>query len=251
MTSGLTQGQSQGVGEAKVDLAAVLRAADSYGLNEGIDNHFSLAVSGTMDLFLINRYGPRWSEMRASDILTVDLEGNVVDGEGEWEMSAFMIHRGVHVSRPSARCVLHTHMPYATAIAMTHDGLDTRASQNAMYFHGHVGRAAYGGHADEPEKGNRIGAALDDATTVVFLDNHGVLVVGSGVADAWHKLYLLERACRVQVLAQSTGQELIRVEDSVAAHAAKQWELEAEGHAGQLFDAVRRELDRSNPGYEL
>ena len=228
-----------------------MRAADSHGLNEGIDNHFSLAVPGKMDLFFINRYGPRWSEIGASDILTVDLDGNVVHGTGKWEKTAFMIHRGVHVSRPSARCVFHTHMPYATAISMTRDGLDTRGSQNAMYFHGHLGRLAYAGHAVGAEEGHRLGAGFDEATTVVFLENHGVLVVGSGVADAWHKLYFLERACRMQILAQSSGQELIRVGDSVAAQTAEQWEREAAQNAGQLFDAVRRELDRSNPGYEL
>jgi ribulose-5-phosphate 4-epimerase/fuculose-1-phosphate aldolase len=134
---------------------------------------------------------------------------------------------------------------------MTAGGLVTTASQNAMYFHGHVTRLAYGGLADAAEEGVRIGEALEDATTVVFLDNHGVLVVGSSVADAWHKLYFLERACKTQILAQSTGQELIQADLSIASHTARQWELEADRNAGLLFAAVRRDLDRENPGYEL
>lgn len=251
MTTAIAGNHRQRVTDAKVELAAALRAADSYGLNEGIDNHFSAAVPGTSELFLINRFGPRWSEMRASDILTVDLDGNVIEGEGEWETTAFMIHRGVHLSRPSAQCVFHTHMPFATAISMTVGGLDTTASQNAMYFHGHVRRVPYGGHADGAEEGVRMGEALDDATTVVFLDSHGVLVVGNSVADAWHKLYFLERACQTQILAQSSGQQLIQVEDGVAAHTAGQWAREAQRHADRLFDAVRRDLDRENPGYQL
>ena len=113
--------------QAKIDLAAALRAAALYGFNEGIDNHFSCAVPGRDDLFLLNRYGPHWSELCASDILTVDCDGNVVDGDGEWEMTAFMIHRGAHRARPDARCVLHTHMPYATALSSTEDGFDTDA----------------------------------------------------------------------------------------------------------------------------
>jgi ribulose-5-phosphate 4-epimerase/fuculose-1-phosphate aldolase len=250
MCSVVTHSERQTVAEAKVDLAAALRAADAYGLNEGIDNHFSLGVPGRDDLFLINRYGPHWAELCASDMLTVDLDGNIVEGAGEWEPTAFMIHRAVHLSRPDARCVFHTHMPHATALAMTVEGLDTRASQNGMYFHGHVSRLTYGGHADGAEEGMRIAEAVDNTTTVVLMDNHGVLVVGSDVADAWHKLYFLERASRTQLLAQASGQTLARVDEEVAAHTAAQWEREAR-NAGRLFEAVRRELDRKNPGYEL
>ncbi len=178
---------------ARVDLAVLLRAAAAHGFNEGIDNHFSLALPGRDDLFLLNRYGPHWSEMRASDILLIDYDGNVVDGEGDWEITAFMIHRGVHRARPDARCVLHTHMPYATALSMTADGLDTRLGQNAMYFHGKLGRAVYGGLADAAEEGDRLGASVAGGGTVIMLHNHGVIVVGSDAADAWHRLYFLER----------------------------------------------------------
>jgi ribulose-5-phosphate 4-epimerase/fuculose-1-phosphate aldolase len=246
----VTATDQQPIRESKVDLAAALRAAALYGLNEGIDNHFSLAVPGRDDRFLINRYGPPWAEMRASDLLTVDHDGTVLDGDGEWELTAFMIHRGVHLSRSTARCVFHTHMPYATALSMTAGGLDTTASQNAMYFHGHLRRVSYGGHADGAAEGVRIAEAIDEITTAVILEGHGVLVVGIDVPDAWHKLYFLERACRTQVLAQSTGQPLIRVPDTVATHTAAQWEKEAR-NAGRLFGAVRRDLDARNPGYDL
>jgi ribulose-5-phosphate 4-epimerase/fuculose-1-phosphate aldolase len=139
-------------------------------------------------------------------------------------------------------------MPYATALAMTEGGLDTRASQNAMYFHGRIGRLAYGGLAEAVEEGERIARALTDGITVLLMDNHGVLVVGDSVADAWHQLYFLERACQVQVLAQSTGSPLLRVPAATAEHTAAQYR----GFGGQaeLFAAVRRELDRVNPGYD-
>jgi L-ribulose-5-phosphate 4-epimerase len=241
---------SEVVAEAKVELAAAFRAAAIHGFNEGIDNHFSLSVPESSDLFVINRYGPHWSEMRRSDLLTFDLQGSVIDGDGECELTAFMIHRAVHRARPTAGCVFHTHTPYATAVSTTPSGLETRMSQNSMYFHGHVSRVAYGGHADGDDEGTRIGEAIGDQTTVVMLEGHGSLVIGTDVADAWHKLYFLERACQVQVFAQSTGQELIRVPEEVAAHTAAQWEVEAQ-HASTLFEAVRRDLDRRNPGYEL
>ncbi len=243
-----TSAPAEVIRQAKVDLAAAFRAAALFGYNEGIDNHFSLAVPGRSDQFLLNRYGPHWSELRASDILTIDLDGNVVDGEGEWEMSAFMIHRGVHQARASARAVFHTHMPWATALSITNGGFDTKISQNAMYFHGHVVSLEYGGLADAAEEGLRIGGAVREEATVVMMENHGVLVIGTDVADAWHKLYFLERASEMQVKAQSTGQNLIRVPDEVAEKTAAQWALEA-ANARHLFAAVKRELDRVNPGY--
>jgi ribulose-5-phosphate 4-epimerase/fuculose-1-phosphate aldolase len=227
---------------AKRELAAAFRAAAFYGFNEGIDNHLSLAVPGHDDLFLLNRYGPHWSEITEHDILTIDFEGRVVDGEGEWETSAFMIHRGCHQARPSARAVFHTHMPYATALSLTVGGFDSKLSQNAMLFHNRTTTLAYGGLVDAIEEGCRFGEVIGDEITVVMLANHGVMVIGTDVADAWHKLYFFERACQLQVLAQSTGQPLIRVSDAIAEHTAAQWLKEAPKAAVQ-FAAVQRVVD--------
>jgi ribulose-5-phosphate 4-epimerase/fuculose-1-phosphate aldolase len=238
------------VTQAKVDLAAALRAAALHGLNEGVDNHFSLAVPGRDDRFLLNRFGPHWSEITASDLITVDLDGEVVEGDGEWELTAFMIHRGVHLARPSARCVLHTHMPYATAVSMTEGGFDTQVSQNSMMFHGRVVSLAYGGFAEAADEGNRIGEAVGDDVSVVMLENHGVLVIGETVAEAWHRLYFLERACQMQVLAQSTGRPLIQVSEELAARTAAQAVADADNPPA-LFAAVRRQLDRESPGYQF
>jgi len=233
---------------AKRELAAAFRAAAFYGFNEGIDNHFSLVLPGHDDLFLLNRYGPHWSEMTENDILTIDFEGRVVDGEGEWETSAFMIHRGCHQARPSARAVFHTHMPYATALSLTVGGFDSKLSQNAMLFHNRTSTLAYGGLVDAAEEGCRFGEVIGDEITVVMLSNHGVMVIGTDVADAWQKMYFFERACQVQVLAQSTGSPLMQVPEAVAAHTAAQYR--GVGGQAELFAAVRRELDRVNPGYD-
>ncbi|MEI8057712.1 MAG: aldolase [Actinomycetes bacterium] len=226
---------------AKHDLAASFRAAAMHGLNEGIDNHFSLAVPGRPDLFLLNRFGPHWSEITADDILTVDFHGNVVGGEGAWETTAFMIHRGCHRARPDANAVFHTHMPYATALSMTVGGFDTRIHQNSMYFHDRIARLPYSGLADGPAEGDRIASAVTGGATVVMLDNHGVIVIGTDIADAWHKLYFLEQSARLQVLAQSTGQELIRVTEAVAQLTAQQW-IDDDQAAPKLFAAVKRQL---------
>src|SRR5689334_1653986 len=211
--------------QARIDLAAALRAAALYGFNEGIDNHFSYAVPGSDDLFLLNPYGPEWSELRASDLIAVDGEGNVVDGDGEWEITAFMIHRGVHRARPSARCVFHTHMPYATAGSAREGGSLPALSQAAMGFHGRVETCTYGGLAHAANEGKRMGAAVGDSTSVVMLENHGVVVMGHDPAEAWSRLYFLERACQVQVLAQSTGRPLIAVPDEVVRATAAQMQI--------------------------
>jgi ribulose-5-phosphate 4-epimerase/fuculose-1-phosphate aldolase len=237
--------------QAKVDLAAAFRAAAMHGFNEGIDNHLSLAVPGRDDLFLINRYGAHWSEITTSDIVTLDMDGNLVEGEGPIEESAFAIHRGVHFSRPTARAVYHTHMPYAAALSVLPGGMETRLSQNSMYFHGHTGRVSFGGVATAVEEGLRLADAVGDTVTVLIMDNHGVMTVGTDVADAWHKLYFFERAAQLQVLAQSTGQELILVSEEIATDTAAQWEKYAPYYAPRLFAATKRLLDRDNPGYEL
>jgi ribulose-5-phosphate 4-epimerase/fuculose-1-phosphate aldolase len=243
-TIGTLEPEANFLRQQRVELAAAFRAAARYGFNEGIDNHFSLLVGERRDRFLLNPYGPHWSELSASRLLLLDLEGNVLDGDGRPERTAFVIHRAVHLARPEARCVLHTHMPYATALGMTEAGLETRASQNAMLFHGRVARLDYRGLADAIEEGERIAGAFAEGTTALLLDNHGVLVIGDTVAEAWERLYFLERACQAQVLAQSTGSPLQLVSEEVAAHTARQWER-ARG-ADALFAAVRRELDRSN-----
>jgi ribulose-5-phosphate 4-epimerase/fuculose-1-phosphate aldolase len=236
--------------QARIDLAAALRAAALYGFNEGIDNHFSYAVPGQSDLFLLNPYGPDWSELRASDLIAVDGEGRVVDGDGEWEITAFMIHRGVHRASPSARCVFHTHMPYATAVSATEGGFDTTLSQAAMAFHGRVETCAYGGLAHAADEGARMGAVIRDETNVVMLENHGVIVIGNDPAVAWWRLYFLERACQVQILAQSTGRPLIAVPEDIVRETAELMQRD-DGAAGKLFEAVKRRLDRESPGYSL
>ena len=239
--------------QARVELAVLLRAAARHGFNESIDNHFSLALPGREDLFLLNRYGPHWSEITPADILLIDLEGRVVDGSGDWEVTAFMIHRAVHRARPTARCVLHTHMPHATAVAMTDAGLDTRASQNAdMYFHGRVvrRRAVRRPGRMAPRRAIASPGSIGAGATVAFLDNHGVLVIGQTPADAWHKLYMLERACQTDVLAKPT-----RCARSASPKTSPRTRRSSgngklpDGAADAVFAAERRLLERDSPGF--
>ena len=233
---------------ARVELAAAFRGAALNGFHEGIANHFSFAVPGRDDRFLLNPFGVHWTEMTASDLLTLDTDGVIVAGAGEAELTAFQIHLGVHRAHADARCVLHTHMPYATAVACTAAGLDTRLSQTAMNFHDRVAYLDYGGLATDDAEGDRIAKALIDGARVVLMRNHGVLVVGETVAHAWWDLYFLERACQVQLLAAAGG-DPAPVAEAVAQVAARQLAGERRDQAPAMFDALRRQLDRELPGY--
>lgn len=230
------------------DLAALLRISAMHGYNEGIDNHYSSVVDGHDDLFLLNRFGPHWSEMRPSDILLVDLDGNVVDGAGSGQVTAIQIHRSIHHARPDARCVMHTHMPYATAVGVTERGFLTRLTQNSMCFHGKVAELTYGGQVQADAEGQRLALAVAKGADILFLHNHGVIIVGTSVADAWMKTYFLERACQVQLLAQSSGDTLRLTSKKVAEYAARQWEEDLDA-APLLFSAMKRLLDRDQPGW--
>lgn len=236
--------------EARADLAAALRLAARFGLNEGICNHFSYAVADDGGRFLLNPYGLHWSMVRASDLLLVDAESRVVDGAQDGlEATAFAIHGAIHRRRPRARCVLHTHMPYATALACLADGRLQPLHQNALRFQGRVAYdSEFNGLAENAAEGERIAAALGGAD-VLFLANHGVVVTGESIARAFDDLYYLERACQVQVLAMSTGRPLKLVGDNVAAATFAEWPDKGGSYAAAHFEALKRLLDREAPDY--
>jgi len=234
--------------QARIDLAAALRWAARLGLNEGICNHFSLAVPGAQDRFLINPQGLHWSEISPDDLVVIDPEGNVVEGKHQVEATAFFIHGRIHRGKPNAACVLHTHMPYATAITVSDGGRLEWASQNALRFYGRVAYdECYNGLVLDTEEGDRICAQVENAD-VLFLANHGVIVCGETVAQAFDDLYYLERACMVQVLAESTGKPLKIVPESIAAMTGRQ--IASDKIQPKLhLEALKRILDREEPGW--
>jgi len=206
----------------RADLALALRAAAHHGLGEGVCNHFSVAVPGHPDWFLLNPRGLHWAEVQGHDIVLVDSAGEPLAGAHPVEPTAMYIHAAVHRIAGQA-CVLHTHMPYATALTLTDlRALDTTLSQNAMRFHGRIAvDAAYNGLALDAREGERIARAMQGAD-VAFLGNHGVIVCGARIDHAFDDLYYLERACMAQVLALSTGRPLQPVPAELAARVAAQ-----------------------------
>lgn len=222
------------------DLALALRAAAHHGLAEGVCNHFSVAIPDT-EHFLLNPRGLLWSEVGPEDIVIVDKQGNKIAGRHEVEPTAMFIHAAVHrIARK--QCVLHTHMPYATALTLTEArALDATLSQNAMRFYGRMAvDARYNGLALDSGEGERIANAMNGAD-IAFLGNHGVIVCGERIDHAYDDLYYLERACAAQVIALSTGLKLCPVDESLAARVASQ--VQSERLQSELFfEALRRQL---------
>ena len=239
--------ESDAVLRLREDLALALRAAALHGLAEGVCNHFSVELPDGSGRFLLNPRGLLWSEVEGSDIVMVDGRGKTLAGRHDIEPTAMFIHGAIHRGGAKA-CVLHTHMPYATALTLTADRcLDTTLSQNAMRFYGRVAAdACYNGLALDASEGERIAAAMG-AADVLFLGNHGVVVCGERIAHAYDDLYYLERACMAQVLAQSTGRPLVPVDASIAERVRDQT-LSERVQSELFFEALRRTSAREASG---
>lgn len=239
------------VTEAKVHLAAALRLAVFHDLDEGIDNHFTVEAPGRPGEYLILPFGRHWSEARASDMMVFDEQGRTLAGEGVVELSARCIHAPIH-RLTGFKVVLHTHQTWAVALNMLKDNRLLPANQTAAFFHGHIAYDDhYDGTADFLSEGERL-AKLMGGKPIVFLKNHGILVAGDTVAQAYRRLYKLERVCRTQVLALSTGKPLEILSDEVIAkvQAPAPEETHAPAERERLFfEAMMRVLDRVNPGY--
>lgn len=239
------------VREAKIHLAAAHRLAVLHELEEGIDNHFTVTLPGTQDRYLVLPFGLHWSEARASELIVFDDAGRTLEGDGEVELSAHCIHGPIH-RITGARVVLHTHQTWALALNMLADNRLVPASQTAAFFHGRVAYDDhYAGTADTPEEGERLACMIGDRHTL-FMKNHGVLVVGETVAQAYRRLYMLERVCRTQLLAMASGRALAPLADAIVAQVqapAPQDRHSRRERERLFFEAMMRVLDRELPGY--
>lgn len=245
---------------ARVDLAAAHRAAVAHDFHEGIANHFTLALPGQPGRFLAAPYGLHWAEIKASDFIVLDYDAQQLSGEGVVEQSALCIHLPIHQADPVRHAaVLHTHMPYATALTRLADQRLLPIGQIELLLIPHiVYDEDYDGLAYDLSEGRRLARLLGDKS-ILFLANHGVVVTGRSVPQAYDRLYLLERAARLQVLAYSTGQPLRTLSAAQQDKVRRQFSETARDGAAwggqpyhQLhFAALKRLLDQHNPGYAL
>jgi ribulose-5-phosphate 4-epimerase/fuculose-1-phosphate aldolase len=233
----------------RVDLAAAFRLAVEFNWHEAVANHFSLAVSPDGSKFLLN---PRWkhfSTIKASDLMLLDAnDAQTMSRPDAPDASAWCIHGNIHARVPNARCLLHCHPPYATAIAALADPELKPIEQNTARFYNQIQvDLGFGGVADDDAEGERLARVLGNKS-IMMMGNHGVLVTGATVAEAFDSLYYLERACQTLVLAYSTGQKLNVMPPALAEKTARGWETYKD-MAFSHFDEMKRLLDRKDPSY--
>lgn len=233
--------ETDAIRQARIELAACFQLAARHGLEEGICNHFSALLPGHDELFLVNPYGYAFAEITASRLLICHVDGHVVAGQGQPEATAFYIHARLHRAQPRLRAAFHTHMPNATALAMLEGPPLLWAGQTALKFYGRTAvDEHYNGLALDASEGDRIAAAMGRAD-ILFLKNHGVMVGGPSIAEAWDDLYYLERAAEVQLKAMSSGRALKPVPPAIAQRTYEQMrEGDAQSARAHLDSGLRR-----------
>jgi ribulose-5-phosphate 4-epimerase/fuculose-1-phosphate aldolase len=233
----------------RVDLAACYRLVALFGWDDLVFTHISARVPASEHHFLINPYGMLFEEITASSLVKVDQSGEKVEPSPHpVNPAGFVIHSAVHAARPDVACVLHLHTPAGVAVSTQREGL-LPISQQATISLTSLGYHDYEGIALRDDEKPRLVSDLGDRACLV-LRNHGLLTVGKTIADAFLTMYTLERACEVQVLAQSGGAALIPVNPSVLAGVRESARSVTKGLGGALaWPGLLRKLDRVNPGY--
>ena len=235
--------------QARVDLAAAFRLTVLNDWHEAVSNHFSLAVSDDGKKFLMNPKWAHFSRVTASDLILLDAnDPETMSRPDAPDPSAWCIHGTMHAQLPHARCILHTHSPYATALSALADPEIKPVDQNCARFYNRVAiDLEYGGIADDKAEGERLARALGNRSRMM-MGNHGVLIAAPTVAEAYDDLYFFERACRTLVLAYSTGRPLSVMPADVAEKTALGWE----GYKDASFihfAEMKKVLDRADGSY--
>ena len=235
--------------QVRVDLAAAYRLVAHYGWDDLIFTHISARVPGPEHHFLLNSYGMMFEEVTASSLVKIDLAGKIVmKTQHVINPAGFTIHSAVHATRENALCVMHLHTDYGIAVSAQKNGL-LPISQQSLFPLASLAYHDYEGLALNEEEKPRLVADLG-ASNSMILRNHGLLTVGSSVAEAFLSMYVLERACKIQILAQSGGAELLPVPDPIVDLVDKQLKVVTVGQGAQLaWPGLLRKLDRMDPSY--
>src|SRR5918992_547208 len=235
--------------EVRVDLAAAYRLVANYGWDDLVFTHISARVPGPEHHFLINPYGMMFEEITASSLVKVDLEGRIVmESDYHINPAGFTIHSAVHAAREDALCVMHLHTDCGIAVSAQKNGL-LPISQQSMFPLASLAYHDYEGLALNEEEKPRLVSDLGDKNYMI-LRNHGLLTIGKTAAEAFLSMYILERACRIQILAQSGGRELHRVAEPIIDLTAKQMSAVTVGQGAELtWPGLLRKLDRIDPSF--
>ena len=235
--------------QARVDLAAAYRLVALYGWDDLIFTHISARVPGESHHFLLNPYGMMFEEVTASSLVKIDLEGNkVMDSPYFINPAGFTIHSAVHAAREDALCVMHLHTDCGIAVSAQKNGL-LPLSQQAMFALASLAYHDYEGLALDQDEKPRLVSDFADKKFLV-LRNHGLLTVGRTAAEAFLGMFLLERACQIQILAQSGGSELSPIPKEIILKVASQLDAVTMGQGAALtWPGLLRKLDRIDSSY--
>lgn len=235
--------------QARVDLAACYRLVEDMGWGDLIYTHISAKVPGT-EHYLVNAFGLSFDEVTASNLVKVDLQGNILD-ETPFDINpaGFTIHSAVHEARADAHCVIHLHTNATIAVSTLKQGL-LPLSQYSCFSLNSIGHHGYEGLAVNPEEKKRLQEDMG-TNNFLLLPNHGALTVGPTVGDAFMRMYDLQRACEIQLLVQATGQEVIEVAPEIVEGISKQANVVHSGSTGgqKSWPAMLRKAYRLDPGF--
>jgi len=232
----------------RVDLAAAYRLAALNGWDDLVYTHISASVPDEPGHFLINPFGLSFDEVRASNLVKIDIAGNII-GASEHPVNAtgFALHAAVHAARADAFCVMHLHNTAGIAVSLQKDGL-LPGSQHALRFHGHLAYHDYEGLAFTPAEGERLIADLG-GKPAMLLRNHGTLTTGRTVAEAYVLMATLIKACEIQLQAQAGGGALVLPSEAVAERTAEQLYEGGAVEGAIEWPALLRKLDRVDTSY--
>lgn len=236
--------------EMRVNLAACYRLIASYGWDDLVFTHISARVPGTEDAFLINPYGLLFEEITASNLVKVNQAGEKVSpSEYDVNPAGFTIHSAVHEARSDAHCVIHLHTSDGVAVSTQKQGL-LAISQQSLFPLSNLAYHDYEGVALNPEEKGRLVANLGNAHFMI-LRNHGLLTCASTVADAFLYMYIMQRACEIQIKAQSGGNALTPIPAQILAGIQTASEQVTKGANGDIaWPALLRKLRRTDPSFE-
>ena len=235
--------------KVRCDLAALYRLVAHHRMTDWIYTHISARLPGPEHYFLINQYGVLFDEMRASDLVKIDLEGNIIDPASTGHRvnaAGFCIHSAIHMARPDIMCVVHTHTAAGIAVSAQKRGL-LPMSQHALRFYGRTSYHGYEGIALDLDERDRLVHDLGPNRAMI-LRNHGLLVGGRTIPEAFSDIYYLERACQAQVAAGSV--ELVLPPEEVCQHTAAQFDHEGTlAHCEMAWESALRMIEGGRPDY--
>ena len=232
----------------RVNLSACYHLADHFDMTDLIWNHITAKTSKQKETFLINKFGLRYDEITASNLLEIDLEGNIINGEGDINYTGYVIHGAVHKARKEINCVMHTHTRAGLAISCLKDGLKP-IFQDAAIFHNRVSYHDWQGMSTEIDECKGIAKSLDK-NKVMILRNHGLLTCGETIGEAFILMYYLDKTCKNQLDTMSTGQQTIIPSNNIMEYAAGQYDDPRFRLGKHEWPALLRLLDQKNSIYK-